>query len=54
MLKPYIEIECDDTSIIEDIIKKLKYNDKKVLSINTQQLYSLIGVNLQEISELRF
>ena len=49
MLKPYIEIECDDTSIIEDIIKKLKYTDKKVLSIN-----SLIGVNLQEVSELRF
>ncbi len=54
MLKPYIEIECEDVSIIEDIIQKLEYSDKEIVSINTQQLYLSIGINLQELSELKF
>lgn len=54
MLKPYIEIECDDISIIENIIEKLEYTNKKVLSVNTQQLYDSIGIDLQKIPELRF
>lgn len=54
MLKPYIEIECEDVSIIEDIIEKLEYTNKEIVSINTQQLYNSIGINLQEISELKF
>ena len=54
MLMPYMEIECEDVSVIESIIERLGFGNKEVVSINTQQLYKKIGVNLQETPELRF
>lgn len=54
MLKPYMEIECEDLEIIESIVNKLGYVEKEIVSLNTQQLYKTIGINLQEIPELRF
>lgn len=54
MLNPYMEIECDDVSTIESIITRLGLETKEVVSINTQQLYHRIGINLQETPELRF
>lgn len=54
MLKPYMEIECDNTDVIKNIIVELSFEDKEIVSTNTQQLYRKIGIDLQEISELKF
>lgn len=54
MLKPYMEIECDDVSVITSIIERLGFENKEVVSTNTQQLYKRIGVDLQETPELKF
>lgn len=54
MLKPYMEIECDDIDVIKNIIAELSFEDKEIVSINTQQLYRKIGIDLQEMSELKF
>lgn len=53
-LNPYMEIECDDVEIIKSIITKLGFEDKEIVSINTQQLYKRIGIDLQETPELKF
>lgn len=53
-LNPYVEIECDDESVIEEIIHKLGVEKENVVSKNTEQLYKSIGINIHEISELRF
>lgn len=54
MLDPYIEIECDDINVIKSIVARLGLDNKEMVSINTQQLYQNIGINLQEIPELKF
>ena len=54
MLTPYMEIECDDIDIIKSIITRLGFDDKEVVSTNTQQLYREIGIDLQETPELKF
>ena len=53
-LEPYIEIECDDETIIEDLINKLNYKEKEIVSLNTEQLYKNKGINVLEISDLKF
>lgn len=54
MLKPYMEIECDEEEIIDEIIEILDLKDKEIVSVNTETLYKQIGVNIHEISELKF
>lgn len=54
LLNPYLEIECDDVSVIESIITRLGLTDKEIVSINTQQLYRRIGIDLQKTPELKF
>lgn len=54
MLNPYMEIECDDIDVIKSIITRLGFDDKEVVSTNTQQLYRKIGIDLQETPELKF
>ena len=54
MLAPYMEIECDDIEVIKSIITRLGFDDKEVVSTNTQQLYRKIGIDLQETPELKF
>lgn len=54
MLNPYMEIECDDIDVIRSIITRLGFDQKEVVSTNTQQLYRKIGINLQETPELKF
>ena len=54
MLDPYMEIECADVGIIKEIIDRLGFANKEVVSINTQQLYRNIGIDLQETPELKF
>lgn len=54
MLKPYMEIECDDEKVIQEIIDLLDLNDKEIVSLNTEQLYKKININVLEIDELKF
>lgn len=39
LLKPYMEIECDDEIIINEIIDLLEIRNKEIVSLNTEQLY---------------
>ena len=54
MLEAYMEIECDDENIIEEIIKKLEFDSKEIVSLNTEQLYKRKKINILEISDLKF
>ena len=54
MLKPYMEIECDDENVIQEIIDLLDLNDKEIVSLNTEQLYKREGIDVLSISELKF
>ncbi len=54
MLEAYMEIECDDENIIDEIIKKLEFDSKEIVSLNTEQLYKRKNINILEISDLKF
>jgi adenylate cyclase class IV len=53
-LDPYMEIECDDENIIEEIIEKLDLKNNEIVSLNTEQLYKRIGIDVHSMSELKF
>lgn len=53
-LQPYMEIECDDEETINEIIEKLNLKSNEVVSLNTEQLYKRIGVDVHSMSELKF
>lgn len=54
MLSPYMEIECDNDDLINDLIDKLNLKNKRIVSQNTEQLYKEIGIDIHSISELKF
>jgi len=54
MLDAYMEIECDDEDLISEIIDKLNFKDKKVVSLNTEQLYKEKGIDVLKMDELKF
>lgn len=54
LLKPYVEIECDDEDIIDEIISKLELEEKEIVSLNTEQLYKRINIDVIKISDLKF
>jgi adenylate cyclase class 2 len=54
MLKPYMEIECDDEAVITEIIEKLNVGNKEIVSLNTEQLYKKINIDVLKISDLKF
>lgn len=53
-LEPYMEIECDDENVINEIINKLNFEKKKIVSVNTEQLYKEKGLDILKISDLKF
>ena len=53
-LKPYIEIESSNTDLYQEIINGCDFNDKEIVSCNTEELYRRIGINSCEIPELLF
>lgn len=53
-LEPYMEIECDDEKIIDEIIEKLNFREKEIISLNTEQLYKRKNIDILKISELKF
>lgn len=54
LLNPYIEIECDDENTINEIVKLLDVSDKEIVSLNTEQLYKRINIDVHSMSELKF
>ena len=54
MLKPYLEVECDDEYIMNEIIEKLELDKYKIVSLNTEQLYRSNGIDVHNISDLKF
>lgn len=54
LIKPYMEIECDDENLINEIIEKLELKNNEIVSLNTEQLYKKIGIDVHSMSELKF
>lgn len=53
-LEPYMEIECDSEDVINEIVDLLGFNDKRIFSLNIEELYREKGVDILKISELKF
>ena len=54
LLEPYMEIECDNEKVIEEIIESLNLHNKEIVSLNTEQLYKRKGIDILKISDLSF
>lgn len=54
LLKPYIEIECDDENTIDYILKELNLMNHEIVSLNTEQLYKRINIDIHSLVELKF
>lgn len=54
LIKPYMEIECDDENLINEIIEKLELKNNEIVSLNTEQLYKKNGIDVHSMSELKF
>lgn len=54
MLNPYIEIESKSTSDVISIANKLGYSEADLTGDNTEELYRKIGIDLQEVKDLKF
>lgn len=54
LIKPYMEIECEDENLINEIVEKLELKDNEIVSLNTEQLYKKIGIDVHSMSELKF
>lgn len=54
LLKPYMEIECDDENVINELIDLLDVKEKEIVSLNTEQLYKRINIDVHSMSELKF
>ena len=53
-LEPYMEIECDDATVIDEIVSLLEFDDKRIVSMNTEGLYREKGIDILKISDLKF
>ena len=53
-LEPYMEIECDNSNTIQELINILELNNYEIVSLNTQELYRRKGINILEMDELKF
>lgn len=54
MLEPYLEIECDNTKTIEEILEKLSLLENEIVSTNTESLYKRKNIDVLQISTLKF
>lgn len=53
LIPPYIEIECNDDKVIEEIVKKLGYGTKKIVSCNTENVYKDYNIDIFATDNLR-
>ncbi len=54
LLKPYLEIECDDEEVMQEIIDLLHLETKEIVSLNTEQLYKRENIDVLDILDLKF
>lgn len=54
IIEPYMEIECENSELVTEIIEKLDLSDHTILSCNTEDIYKQKGINIIEIPELKF
>lgn len=54
LIQPYMEIECEDENLINEIVEKLELKNNEIVSLNTEQLYKKIGIDVHSMSELKF
>ncbi len=53
-LKPYLEIEASSKAEVERIATRLGFDPATLTGENTTKLYAKEGINLDEVSDLRF
>ncbi len=53
-LSPYLEIECDNDEVIEELIELLELRNNRIVSVNTEVLYAEIGIDILAIPVLKF
>ena len=54
MIPAYLEIEADSKQEVDFMIEKLGVSDLELTSENTNKVYARYGINLHEITDLRF
>lgn len=54
LIPPYLEIEADDEAQVWEAAAALDIAREKLTSINTTKVYSLYGIDLDKIADLRF
>lgn len=54
LLNPYLEIECDSEETIIEVIQRLNLLNHECVSLNTEQLYKRINIDVHSIAELKF
>lgn len=54
LLNPYLEIECDDDKVINEIVEKLNLDGKEIISVNTEELYKRKSIDILKMSNLKF
>jgi len=54
MIPVYLEIEGKDEASVNDLLMRLDLGDKIITSENTTKVYARYGINLHEITDLKF
>jgi adenylate cyclase class 2 len=54
MLNPYLEIEAPTKQRLTYMVKELGYKTEELTGLNTIKIYKKMGINLNEIKQLRF
>lgn len=54
LIPPYLEIEGNSMTEIDDIIDKLNLRKYEIVSCNTEEVYKKYGINIYDYRELRF
>lgn len=54
LIPTYLEIEASDEKTVKECAKALGYSQSDLTGINTQKIYSKYGINLDDITDLKF
>jgi len=53
-IPPYLEIEGPSAELVEQAVKQLGYEMKDTTSVNTKEIYTMHGIEVEKIKELKF
>jgi len=54
LIPTYLEIEAEDETTVKECAKAMGYSQADLTGINTQKIYTNYGINLDDISSLKF